>query len=264
MLGGPRRLPRSVGFASVLRDASARHSARIEFERAIARLGIRLKELQPTNHKPSPTNAGSLRGASNTALSKWPQTKLLSKRAQLQRNDGHPNAAMRYSFLGLRPRQRSDAAIVNDCVDCVCGTNSATFERSADDGRWRLTREIERRDLNCARATAAAARGVLERVARGADAIQLARSFAAAVARAARLNEAEPSDAAAAHAVAKAAADYVEDAERIVVKWRDADRATLIAIDRAWAPLFRRGLVLEHIITEARGGGVRSTWARSS
>ena len=71
----------------------------------------------------------------------------------------------RYSFLGLRPRQRSDAAIVNDCVDCVCGTNSATFERSADDGRWRLTREIERRDLNCARATAAAARGVLERVA---------------------------------------------------------------------------------------------------
>ena len=161
----------------------------------------------------------------------------------------------RYSFLGLRPRQRSDAAIVNDCVDCVCGTNSATFERSADDGRWRLTREIERRDLNCARATAAAARGVLERVARGADAIQLARSFAAAVARAARLNEAEPSDAAAAHAVAKAAADYVEDAERIVVKWRDADRATLVAIDRAWAPLFRRGLVLEHIITEARGGG---------
>ena len=39
------------------------------------------------------------------------------------------------------------------------------------------------------------------------------------------------------------------------MKWRDADRATLIAIDRAWAPLFRRGLVLEHIITEARGGG---------
>ena len=96
----------------------------------------------------------------------------------------------RYSFLGLRPRQRTDAAVVNDCVDCVCGAPSATFERCTKDDRWRLTREIERRDLNCARATAAAARGVLERVARGADAIQLARSFAAAVARAVRLNEA--------------------------------------------------------------------------
>ena len=154
----------------------------------------------------------------------------------------------RYSFLGLRPRQRTDAAIVNDCVDCVCGTNGALEDRRRP---LATHAEIERRDLNCARD----GRRRPGRAGTGRARARTSSLNAAAVARAARLNAAEPSDAAAAHAVAKAAADYVEDAERIVVKWRDADRATLIAIDRAWAPLFRRGLVLEHIITEARGGG---------
>lgn len=161
-----------------------------------------------------------------------------------------------YSFLGLRPRRRSDAAVVRDCVDCVCGARSATFARGKSDGRWQLTPEIEHRDLICERATAAAVRGVLARVARGADSVALARAFAGAVARAARLNAADGAAAAAAHAVAEACASYVEDAETLALRWRDADRVTLIAVDRAWAPLFRRGLVLAHVITAARGGGV--------
>ena len=127
--------------------------------------------LQPTNHKPSPTNAGSA-AARPTQPSKWPQDKAPLKRARsCKEMTATQTQQTRYSFLGLRPRGsgRTRPSSTTASTAPAVPRHAISTVKINEDGRWRLTRDRAPRP-GTARATAAAARGVLERVARGADA----------------------------------------------------------------------------------------------